>query len=148
MFRFRHWVGIRSRAVRVLRCAVQVRVSFLIFFCFSHVIRATHHYAVSICEPDDPSVRCLLLRMRANILSASDSDPYVIEVSFFLPISAVFVTLFNASFAGVIRTKRGCRKFFAFAAQCKHVAAVSASVARALFQGTTGCQQIYRLSAL
>ena len=147
MFRFRQRVGYCSRAVRVLRCAVQVHVLFIYFSAFLFV-RATHHGAVSVCEPEDPSVRCLLLRMRANILSASDSDPYVIEVSFFFPISADFVTLFNASFAGVIRTKRGCRKFFAFAAQCKHVAAVSASVARSLFQGTTGCQQIFRLSAL
>jgi hypothetical protein len=148
MFRFRQWVGYCSRAVRGLRCAVQVHVLFLYIFSASLFVRATHHGAVSVCEPEDPSVRCLLLRMRANILSASDSDPYVIEVSFFFPTSAVFVTLFNASFAGAIRTKRGCRKFFAFAAQCKHVAAVSASVARSLFQGTTGCQQIYRLSAL
>jgi hypothetical protein len=33
-----------------------------------------------MCQPDDSTVSCLMLRMRANILSASGSDPAFIEV--------------------------------------------------------------------
>jgi hypothetical protein len=48
-----------------------------------HFIAETNSSSIRTCQPDDSSVSCLMLRMRANVLSASGSDPAFIEVSAF-----------------------------------------------------------------
>ena len=61
------------------RCSLLELKHFACGLCV-HVFILTCHFR--ICEPDDPNVRCLMLRMRANVLSAFDSDPKFIEVFF------------------------------------------------------------------